>query len=363
MVERMSYLALRWRAVRAQLLDSWARRRAAAIVWLAVLGPAAVALVGASVLPLVWAVTQPWPLKLLAVAGHSLVGTGWLVASRGLRWPEAQGGLERSLPIPAALRRRAEATLLAGVLAPLAGTYVLAMVVWQAQQTREVGGRWAQAWALLMTSLMLSVALEIGCRRAGAALSRLATPRTDPRRPTVTVRPVSRWRVLLLMPIMEGPARGLGLRLAASALAGLGWSVAPTLLPDAVVHDHAACAVWLAAYGLGMLAAVSWVRAEDRRSLAPLHAALRSLSVSQRHLAASRGAIAFAPLCSSLAVQQWVQWHTFGPVRGGVAAMYLIVLVAGAVVMLKPAGEPLEGAARNSLLVVLLCALATEVCP
>jgi hypothetical protein len=171
--------------------------------------------------------------------------------------------------------------------------------------------------------------------------------------------------VLFLWPLgAGGPARRLGGRLALASLLGAVWAAAPGVVMRFMPLPALAATAWLMVYGVGLLAAVGWIRAETARGLAPLHESLRSLPLPARRLSCGRALLPLLPLAASLGVQQAVLWQAVGavhPLRPAVAGLHLAVLGLSSAALLVRLRDPVHDALRQLSLFALACAVASEV--
>ena len=388
----LDYPALRQRWCRLALLAFVRRWGVYGLVLMAVVGAGSnspldsvAALAAWVVLPLFQAAARPgwaaWWL-LPVVAAQSLLAGGVVWAMRPLLWPAPWAAAERALPIPPALQRRSDLTVVAWALLPLLLLYGLGAATWLAHRPA-----WLMPWrgqALLGLGLLGLGSLGVGlvtlqwwrrpparhpaqpvmppaaaCASPGCSShpSRTAAGHSGAATGQVAGSSVPAcgllW-VLWLTPLWRGPARrtGQALLLGSALLQGLALGVhlaAPAL-----------AGWWLAAFALAGLLVSTRVNSLSRREFAALLAACTPLPLAPTALQHQRVALAMLPLlCGLLLLAGLLPW---GQTRPLLALAFLLANTL--VALLEVTSTPADAAAKASrwlLSLVVLVALASEV--
>ena len=376
----LDYPALRLRWCRLALL-AFVRR------W-SVYGLVAVAVVGAGsnspldsvgavaawlVLPLFQAAARPgwagcWLLPVVAV--QSLLAGGLVWAMRPLLWPAPWAAAERALPIPPALQRRSDVTVVAWALLPLLVLYGLGAATWLAHQPAWLMPR--RGLALLGLGLLSLGSVVVGTVvlqwwRRPLAHHRPQRVQSNPITPITPTTPAT-WAiprlafggsvpaawVVWLLPLWRGPARRTGQALLLGSV----------LLAGGVLGAHhaapAAAGWWLAALALAGLLISTRLNALSLHEHAPLLAACALLPLAPARLRRQRLLLVMLPvLLGMLLLAGLLPW---GQARPLVALAYL--LANGVVALVEVCSPPVDAGAKASrwlLSLAVLIALASEV--
>lgn len=331
------------------------------------------------VLPLFQAAARPgwaaWWL-LPVVAAQSLLAGGVVWAMRPLLWPAPWAAAERALPIPPALQRRSDLTVVAWALLPLLLLYGLGAATWLAHHP---------AWLMPWRGRALLGLVLLGLGSLGLGLGMLQWWRRPPARhpahpvqppPAALGRPGSTaagrsWAapgrvaggsvsacgllwLLWLAPLWRGPARRTGQALLLGSALLLGLALGVHLAPPALAGW------WLAAFALAGLLVSTRVNTLSRREFAALLAACTPLPLASTTLQRQRVSLAMLPLL--LGVLLLAGLLPWGQARPLVAVAYLLANAALALVEL--CSSPADASAKASrwlVTLVVLLALASEV--
>lgn len=341
----------------AAALWALARRWGAFVaVFGALLGPYAGQAIGWPALPLFWAVSLPALPGLAVVVGHALIATllAWALREALLprRWMEA----ERALPLAHVEAWTADAAVVALTQTPLALLYLASWISWRLHAPAWMHGLWLGSALALLASLLIGLVLGVLLLRWRRQPPRwrgrlLAAQLTAPRPPRV-------WVALLLIPLWRGPARALGLWLAACLTGLLLCLQQAWLAPDTLRW-------WLAAYaGIALLGASRGLTLarRDLQALAgaslPLPLRPRAWHHAQHLLALAPALLAWPLLVAMLVLGPWQLAPLAGPLflaTGLLAPILTLYLPAAA----GRAGDEVR-AARWLLFLTVWIVLATE---
>lgn len=369
----LSYAQVRLAGCRVALVDLLRRWVAYVVVGVLILGcagshalSAMAGLASWSVAPLFQSAQQPWWIAAAATLVHAGLGCVAIWGLRPMLWSPTWRDSENALPIPAAMRRRADGLVVLFALLPLYGVYAAGSAVWLVRAPDWLVAVRGEALTMLGASLLLSlcggmfVLHRTRLAHDGPAVLR-ESGRTDRViRPQDAYARVPAAKALVLLPLLHGPARRSGKLMMGSTAAMLACIPAMWWWP-------AGGAWWLAAFATLAVGLTTRLHVVVKVDFAELHEACTPLPIAARSLLWARRALSMLPLGVALTV---LVVAMLAGVRGDlnplVLASYATWAWFGCAMLVVTAGPGwyMSSSIRVSLwllVLVVLLALASEV--
>jgi hypothetical protein len=362
------YVRVRLQASVRALVELLKRWQVYIVVGLMVLGSAgngALAAMSAmtawSVLPLLQAAQLSLASVLVTGLAHSLAGAVAIWGLRPVLWPRAWMESENALPIEPRDRQRADLLVVVLGLAPLFAVYAAGVLVWSARSPAWMRGGWVEALAGLGLSMVLSVAWGVLILRSmrHMPVSAQRGSRHQAHAQRGTLKPLV---ALAVLPLWRGPAQRTG-RMMALVLLALGAPCA------ALVIWPGWASWWLAGFGAMAFVLSSRLSVLASQELAPLHLHAAALPVAPARLLLARRTMVLIPQIAAQALCLAALALQPQPLRPGVLAAFMAVLLAGSVAQVllttEQAGhrstDPAHRVSQWLFTLVLILSLASEV--
>jgi hypothetical protein len=367
-IQRYGAVRLAWcKAALANLIRRWGVYMVIAAVVLGGTDPqAAAALLLA---PLFLSVQQTTIQSLLVCSLYALGGgvLSWLTSP--LLWSKTWAEAERVLPLDPAETLRSDIVVVLLGLTPVLLLYLAGTLIWFVKSPAWFEQVWGRCVLLLLAAALADVALGVAMLRYRRRLPKNAASarvfRSVWRRAGIAGQDFpaqSRAKVLLLWPMLHGPARRTGRFLLSTAL-----SLAVCDVALAVDSQHSFW--WLAAFAVLAQAQTSRLMVLVNAELGALHQACTVLPLGVRWTTVARYVVAMLPLGAA-----WLLLVAVLSVRAAFPQislmLYLAVQIAGNLILIVALSSRAFAAQSSTaaklaiwwlLILVLSLALASEV--